>query len=678
VNLDEFKRSADAHLDAAPQVEYRISEVDLLKEIGNHFPPAESSKSLTVVRSLIHDQAIRHLCDDQPLHPYHNIAKALQLALRNYGTSASAEVDWEAATRAAVRYHLHFPPMLPDDQELIANVRAQVVSKSVCGLRASGYQVLLPDVGGLDMPESEVSRLQAEIDELARKLGGTALVASALGGIEHTYSAKTDRFNLGRDGKTIRLNAKPQSPLAFLYQLGLKYLHCKQAAGVGEAEFSQLLSLLTFAVGILDLESDGALGLMFARPSDILESTRKSLLYDANFCLTQAKPGHVLVFVQWLLTNPPLSCLIDKNGFTSSHVLAAAGFLLQETKSGPIDFQRVPHEPLALLTGLDMERAKRLLTSEFTHTFGKVNRKLTFPLQDSEVDSAFRPLFSDDKGLLLRLPRNLAARATLNAVIAWCRKAWSDKQDFDEALGRALEHFVRNQFTARDVKIHYGAYESNTTEGECDLVIQTESHIVFFEMKGKVLTRQSRSGDILKALEDLADSLARPQAQAMERHAFINEHGKMGLRSDKGLSVIELGSREVLKVSVTRGELLSLHDRPYLQHYLISGCQLNFEAKDLTQQKILDPLHNWFRKFKEAAKRADEYNLSSPSPFARSWSLSLFQVLLLLERTASADDFVKELLRTSRMITPTRDFYATYEYALELEAKNGRDSEFSV
>lgn len=669
MKLDEFKRLVDAHLAATTQEGKRISETELLDEIGSHFPPAESSMSLTMVRSLIHELAVRHLCDNQPLQPYRNVAKALQLALRTNGTSAATEVDWEAVTRSAVRYHLHFPPMLPDDQELTANVRIQVVSKSVCGLRVAGYQVFFPDMGGVDMPESETARLQTDIEALAIKLGGEALVASALGGIEPTYSDKTDRFNLGRSGQTVRLDAQPQPPLAFMYQLGLKFFHYKQKPGVGEAEFCQLLRLMTFAVGLLDLESDGSLELIFSRPSDILESTRKSLLYDANFCLTQAKPDHALAFIKWLLTSQRFAHLIDKDNFSASHVHAAATILLQETKSGSIGIQRVPHEPLAIRTGLDIESAKQLLTSVFAHTFGIVNQKLTFPLQDSEVDSAFRPLLTDDKGALLRLPRNLAARATLNVVIEWCRKAYPKKQNlFDGELGLALEEFVRAQFTARGVNIHYGSYGSGTEESECDLVIQIDSHIVFFELKGKVLTRQSRSGDVLKAMEDLAESLARPQAQAMERHAFLKKHGKMELRSDKGISVIELGSREVLKVSVTRGELLSLHDRPYLWHFLSSGCQLNFEAEDTAQQKTLDRLHDWFRKFKEAAKRADEYNLSSPCPFSRCWSLSLFQILLLLERTASDEDFVKELLRTSQRITPTRDFYAAYEYALQLDA----------
>jgi hypothetical protein len=667
MQLDEFKRLVDSHLGNASGHPRSTSENEFLEEINGCFPAAQSSKSLAAVKRLLHDLAIRHLCDDDALQPYRHVAQALQLALRTDGTSPAEGTDWEAAVRAAVRHLRDFPPTLSDDRALVANVRAQVVSKSVRGLRDFGYQILLPPTGGLDISEPELSRLQADIEMLAKTLGGAALVSSALGAIERTYSTVTDRFRLGRNGQTVRLDAEPQAPLAFMFQLGLKFFHCPQSTDAGEPEFAKLVRLLTFAVGVLDLESDGAVGLLFARPADIFESTRKSLLFDANFCLTQANPKHVRVFVQWLLTHSPFDAFVDKNGFSAAHVLTAAEFLLHETNTGSISFHAVPHAPLAAMTGLSLEAAKRLLVGVFAHRHGKVNRKLMFPLQDTEVDSAFRPLLTDDKGGLIRLPRNLSARAVLNAVITWCRDTWPEKAGFDEKLGLVLEDFVRAQFGARGVKVHYGSYSDGDAKGECDLVIQTDSHIVFFELKGKVLTRQSRCGDVLKALQDLADSLARPQAQAMERHAFLKERGKMELKSGEEIAIIELGSRPVLKVSVTRGELLSLHDRPYVQHYLVTGCVSRFETTDPLQQSLLDPLHEWFSDFKDAAKRAGEYDISSAFPFSRCWSLSLFQILMLLERTATGDDFVRELLRTAKLITPGRDFYTTFEFKVGLD-----------
>ncbi|MFZ6776992.1 hypothetical protein ACO0LD_09155 [Undibacterium sp. Ji83W] len=667
MNLSEYKKLVDEHLTTASQNIGQFSNSQLIDDIRNCFSQAKSNEALALIRNLLHQLALQHLCDQQPLQPYQNIAQALRTALISYGTSTKEEVDWHSGVGAAVRYHLKVPPSLPDDQKLLADARAQIISKSVLGLRACGYKILLKSSGELYMPKSDAARLQEDIDALAKKIGGDALMATALANIEPTYSAKTDRFNLGRSGQQVRLDAVPQLPSAFLFQMGLKFFHCKQVPGVGHAEFSELIKLLSFAVGILDLESDSMFGLIFARPEDILETTRISLLYDATFCLTQAKPAHVKVFLDWLLTNEQFSSLTCEDGFISSQILSTTRHILQETLSGCVGIQIISAELLAKLTGLDIHLTKRLLTNVFAHPYGKVNEKLIFPLQDSKVDSAFRPLLTDAQGSFLRLPRNIAARATMNAAINWCQNAWPDSEGFHEALGLALEPFVRDQFKARGVKFQYGEYGSKSDKGECDLVIQTDSHIVFFELKGKVLTRQSRSGDVVKALEDLADSLARPQAQAMERHAFLKEHGAMVLESDEGSSIIELGSREVLKVSVTRGELLSLHDRPYLQHYLIAGCQLRFETLNPKEQRKLDPLHKWFDKFKDAAKRAGEYDLSARFPFSRCWSLSLFQVLLLLERTTSADTFVKELLRTAYTSTPTRDYYATYEYLLYLD-----------
>lgn len=668
MNLYEFKRLVDDQLDLLPASSGGSGTEDMFfDKIRSFFPPVGSSQALAVAKKVLHELAVRYFCDNHSFQPYRNIAQALQLALRIAGTSTASVPNWRGAIEAATQYHMQYPPRLNEHQELVSNVRANVVSKSVIGLRSLGYQVTLPDIGSLLIEEAEVARLQSEIASLARSLGGEGLVATALAQIKPTYSQITDRFNLGRNAQQVRLDAVPQVPYAFLYQLGLKYLHCTTQSDVGEAEFRKLINLLTWAVGILDLESDNTFGLMFARSTDILETTRKSLLYDATFCLTQANVNHVRTFLMWLLRHEKFAKLRDPESISLTTITAAAMVILKDTKCSPDGFQGIPPEALCYLTTLNPISSKALLIRVFAHRKGEINSKLTFPLEDSVVDSAFRPLVIDRGGKLLRLPPNLAARAALNAVIEWCRQSWPDSKGFDEALGLAMEQFVRDQFVARGVQIYFGSYGKHGEKGECDLVIKTESHIVFFELKGKVLTRQSRSGDVLKALQDLADSMARPQAQAMTRHAFLKKNGIMELVDGDTRSLIELGSREVLKVSVTRGELLSLHDRPYLWHYLAAGCSLQFDTVDPKQQKKLQPLHDWFKKFKEAAHQAGDLDTGTHLPFSSCWSLSLFQIMLLLERTTSAEDFVRELLRTSRVSISSRDFYQSYEFLLYLQ-----------
>lgn len=65
--------------------------------------------------------------------------------------------------------------------------------------------------------------------------------------------------------------------------------------------------------------------------------------------------------------------------------------------------------------------------------------------------------------------------------------------------------------------------------------------------------------------------------------------------------------------------------------------------------------------------RAGDGDFYGRTPFSKSWSISIYQLLLLLERTADNETLSQEFLRTRQMITPTRDFYTEYEYKLQLD-----------
>ena len=95
--------------------------------------------------------------------------------------------------------------------------------------------------------------------------------------------------------------------------------------------------------------------------------------------------------------------------------------------------------------------------------------------------------------------------------------------------------------------MRYGSYSDCTVEGKCNAVVQSDTAVIFLELKGKVLNRVSRAGDDVKALADMTDSMVRPQAQAMARSAFLQQHRSAELTAPSGTSQIELAGREVFK-----------------------------------------------------------------------------------------------------------------------------------
>ncbi|WAK04462.1 hypothetical protein [Methylobacter sp. YRD-M1] len=674
MDIASFMALVDAHTKTTWPTNQQSNEKTLLEEIGRSFPPQETSRVHSVIKQLQDDLALRSLCDSRPLRPYYDVAQALKLASRVISTSREQEVDWETAVKLAIQHQQAFASPLPDDQLLAMNEIANLRAKAIRGLRELGYQVSLPDhQGGAYLPDTEMQRLSEEIEHLANLLGGIALMSSAVHSMEGLYSEMTGRFKLGRDGRTVRIDPTPQLPKAYLYQLGIRYFGQMNSAGAGEIEFNRLIKLLTYSVALLDLEST-SMELIFARYSDTIQIMQKSLVYDAVFCLPQAKPAHVEEWLRWLIAQPAFSALKSKEDWTAKHVLSIALWILHRCKSMlPSSFLELHSQEAAYATGLDVNSARDLLQTVFSHPPEGANRSLTFPPKDTDIDSAFRPILAPVDEKFILQPPSLAARFVLNAVLDWCRNQWpkSSKNKFDESLGDALEDFVRKIFEARGIKIAYGEYKCGKDKGQCDLVVQSEKFIIFFELKAKTLTRQSRAGDTINALRDLGESLVRPLAQAMERHAFLCKHGKMELMLQEGPVTIELNGREVLKVSVSRGELGSIHDRPFMQHFLHTGCLYQFQAEDSKGQKIIDDhLHKYFDRFKRAAIQASEYNLDDRFIFSKCWSLSLFQILQLLERAESNEGFARELLRTRNISTPLRDFYSEYEYKVWLDEQS--------
>lgn len=671
MKLEEFKALVDAAPEESQSPPAGVRAEALELEIRNLFTVHESDQARTDVRDIIDNLGLRELCDQTSSQQHLAVAKCLQQALRERGNSQAATSDWCKAIELSNRYVNWYPTGMPADQEWIANTRVSVLSSAINSLRAKGYAIDLPAKGGVELPQATSDKLAADIGTAAATFGHS-LAELAVLGIAHRYSPVLGRYDIGRIGATVQLNAKPQVPLAYLYQLGLRYFDrapVKRDPQTEEAALKALYELVADATALRDLTSS-PLDLHFARRTDIMQILRNSAEYDAVFLVTQAKPAHVSEYLSWLFSQEMLAGLSDRAGRTTAQVLQVALMLLEAaSKATPHQFAVIdPAYVAAALKSKDIKFAAELLTEVFAHTKG-VNQKLTFPPKDTAVDAAFRPLVM--AGRFVMQPGPIGARAVANATLDWCRKkAWPrtwKKKDFDDcALGPLIENFVRDRLSKRGVQVRGGKYRTSTGEGECDAVIETQNEVIFLELKSKLLTREARSGDNVKALSDLSQALVRPQSQAMERNAVLVEHGSLTLTTDTDQHVVHLNDREVLKVSVTRGDLGGLHDRAFVAQFMKHGCFCEFDTEDPTRQGELKDLHEYFEKLKKAADRAKEAYNDTPFPFQRCWSLPVFYLLGMLERVTDNESFSRELQRNRRVSTARRDLNHEYAYLVEL------------
>ncbi|MGH9917022.1 MAG: hypothetical protein ACRD63_17245, partial [Pyrinomonadaceae bacterium] len=203
-------------------------------------------------------------------------------------------------------------------------------------------------------------------------------------------------------------------------------------------------------------------------------------------------------------------------------------------------------------------------------------------------------------------------------------------------------------------------------------VVETASKIIFFEVKKKPLTRAARSGDDINILGDMAKGLLSSQLQALGHEALLRKHSKLTLLRDGVETELALDGREIFRVSVVFLDFGSIQDRQTFQQFMKISCFAKFDAVDPARQSELDKLQKGFIELKEIGTRLGE--LTKTFPFENSYFLSIPQLLLLLEESTGADSLVDELLRTRRMMTPLRDFYGEYVFAVDLlGAKGSKD-----
>jgi hypothetical protein len=119
-----------------------------------------------------------------------------------------------------------------------------------------------------------------------------------------------------------------------------------------------------------------------------------------------------------------------------------------------------------------------------------------------------------------------------------------------------LSHFRRAGLTPSFVAEKYDLGAGNA--GECDLIFESNTDILFVECKAKALTRGAMAGVQGDALLDFAASTVAAQTQALRHERIIRSNGAIPFLSG---AWVELWDRRVTRLSVTLLDHGSLQDK---------------------------------------------------------------------------------------------------------------------
>jgi Holliday junction resolvase-like predicted endonuclease len=234
-------------------------------------------------------------------------------------------------------------------------------------------------------------------------------------------------------------------------------------------------------------------------------------------------------------------------------------------------------------------------------------------------------------------------------------------------IGKNLENLIIDELKSSGATIHFGNYQSS--DRECDIVIEENDKIIFIEIKKKSLTRKSISGDETQIAIDLIDAFMHSQEQLLTHEVFIKKHNKIIF--DNGTE-LELNDRTIEKVSISLFDSYSLNDHLFTMNMFDYLQRVRLNIKYSEDQKIDNQLKKSIQSIQEKNQKIlnivdimNELYSSNPDEYRKDrfniWFFSMELFIMIISRAKYTNTSISKVMNTFKhMSALTGDLY--YEF----------------
>ncbi len=495
--------------------------------------------------------------------------------------------------------------------------------------------------------------LAREIDRLAISIGGCNILHAVFESISNEYDCNQKRFHVHRSLSMGHDKPLPAIPWAYLVALGTKHSNSFGDLNL-ENSFPELIELLTDIVAIFEIQDYSPYESWYVDHYGLTKFLSDEIVFDNLYCMAQMHSGHVTEILKYVVNSVEFKKLRSYD-FSIGKIYKSGLSLLKESLDNQI-------------THIDFDKIKKILNLDSTKASGIIknvllnkspNHSLEFPPKSTDIDNSFHVLFPLKKHYLL-LPRPLSALAflnnTLNAIIAPNGKRDNDN---DAMLGHVIERFVKDKLLSNGIRFHSGNYVSKDglVHGESDIAIETDTSIIFIEIKKKGMTRLSMSGVDYSILSDLGGGLIHATSQCFKAERILRCEGVINI---EGSSPIIYKSQRIIKIALTLYDYGSFQDRMTIRSILTNSLGVIFKGVDTSIDKKLVTWKSHINELSKHIQCLKDASQLDDQPFHNLFFMSIPQLMMILEENGTSEGLTKVLTTLSSVSHSTRDFYKEY------------------
>lgn len=522
--------------------------------------------------------------------------------------------------------------------------------------------------GSISLTKNAENKIHNQLEELISKVGGRTILKLLFENeFQPKYNKQFERYMITKN-KQLSLKS-PQTPIPYNYimKMCLKHLDKDFVPFLTPAIEHDYIKLIKDSMNFIDV-----LGIYSSNPMSetqmdslgLIDFIADNTIFE-NLCIPNQ---YSKTFLNLILSKIYFPAYINNEKCPNLYKTSSFLKLISAVYS---------EKPCSILNIKNLAKQVRVKIStirEFLDCF-------SIDLKDSNAGfkNMFNSTTSSHKPLIKLNSQDYFFLSTQFSGYAFCNNIQDQLQSrqFSRDLGLNLEVFVKDILSKNNYSYKFGHYspKDQENEGECDLILEDESRILFIELKNCGLPYEFENTDIVTILSCLGEGMLKAQKQILHHKLhLIKNNQKIMLYKDVNdeapFSVLDnSNNKRIYSISICSSEYAFFTSGTIAKRLTKNMPNVTFHAYDKNRENELRNLNKLSGQIRTLVEDYSQYkkDLSSDDLFFCTTFKTLQQFYYAIKLSNNISELIDYLVFDISIIFPFFDYYANLLSKINLE-----------
>lgn len=462
-------------------------------------------------------------------------------------------------------------------------------------------------------------------------------------------------------------------PIGLLFKLGLKYFRGVSVEAEGDFKKDEFNRILEYSYYLLLLSKNyisaqNLVQLPLIQSFDLIKEMQQFTFYNQCIKIEQYKAEDVLSFIKNI--NSAIIEVIEDRELKLKVKLIIEIFEYSIKPDDKESCNFTDEVFYSILSNKYTQLKVDQVLNELSYNYSINHFNSIQDIQNINFMKPFVKVESGERDKFYFLEKRFFSLAFLHCISDLVR---GSIKGYDEKIGELLEQLVENKLKEAGYKVtarqsyslskeERERFDISSEKLELDAKILLEKAIVFIEIKKKILTQKSKSGDAFHLLNDLSLSLLTSLLQAVKHKIIL-----LG-KDDKDTKEV----KEVRLVSLSLFDFDTLHSPQFVKAFLSLIIRSEIYMEILPEYATASEYKEKICKINEILKELHKRIASNKHEDLMLVSfLNYFHLIFMVDFLKDKDEVTKKKLydfcfRKQNAIVSSFDFYQSFDYLLKL------------